>query len=203
MAGAASCRVHRPTSGIGLDEIAQACIGAARKIEGVVKFWEGTPRMELLKDREPDEAYLAAKPGERYTLLSPTVVVWGWICKAMRGIPHQVGRYRKRRVGPQTAIDGGRLTSIAAPGPGLGRRHRKAKMTKTRALGKTERSCRTKAGDESSIAKEPKSVRTPFIERFRCAPLTDRSCRQSGGPPFDVHTSFLHSDPVCRVLRWV
>jgi hypothetical protein len=69
MAGAASCRVHRPTSGIGLDEIAQACIGAARKIEGVVKFWEGTPRMELLKDREPDEAYLAAKPGERYTLL--------------------------------------------------------------------------------------------------------------------------------------
>ena len=54
MAGAASCRVHRPTSGIGLDEIAQACIGAARKIEGVSSSGR-TPRMEL-KDRD-DEAF--------------------------------------------------------------------------------------------------------------------------------------------------
>ena len=68
VAGSASSRFHRPTSGIGLNETAQACIRAARNAESVMKFWDIEPHMELLSDREKDEAYLRAKPGEQYLL---------------------------------------------------------------------------------------------------------------------------------------
>ena len=41
---------------------------ATRKVESKVKFWDVTPRLDLLTDREPDEAYLAADPGNAYIL---------------------------------------------------------------------------------------------------------------------------------------
>ncbi|MBN2270798.1 MAG: hypothetical protein JXN61_09305 [Sedimentisphaerales bacterium] len=68
IAGCASVRFHRPEAGIGLNDIAKACIKAARKVESEVKFWEVEPRMDLLKDRQEDEAYLAVRPGEKYIL---------------------------------------------------------------------------------------------------------------------------------------
>ncbi|MFQ6131953.1 MAG: hypothetical protein ACE5R4_07960 [Armatimonadota bacterium] len=66
--GAASCRFHRDGGGIGLNALAQACIRSGRLAESLVKFWDIRPHMELLSDREENEAYLAAKPGERYVL---------------------------------------------------------------------------------------------------------------------------------------
>ena len=66
--GAASCRFHRDGGGIGLNEIAQACIRSARKAESVVRFWDVDPHMELRSDREENEAYLAAEPGQAYVL---------------------------------------------------------------------------------------------------------------------------------------
>jgi len=66
--GAASSRFHRPTSGIGLNAISQACIRSARKIESLIRFWDVEPQMALLHDRKENEAYLAAKPGESYIL---------------------------------------------------------------------------------------------------------------------------------------
>ena len=68
IAGSASCRFHRPTSGIGLNKIAQACIAAARKAESEVPFWDVNPNMKLLRNREKDEAYLAANTGTGYLL---------------------------------------------------------------------------------------------------------------------------------------
>jgi hypothetical protein len=68
IAGCASCRFHRPTAGIGLNDISQACIKAARKAESLVPFWDTRPHLELLSNRESDEAYLSAKPGEAYLL---------------------------------------------------------------------------------------------------------------------------------------
>lgn len=64
--GAASMRFHRPPSGIGLNEDAQTTIAMVRKIEELVKMWEVEAHMELLSERESDEAYLAALPGEKY-----------------------------------------------------------------------------------------------------------------------------------------
>ncbi|MFH1716590.1 MAG: DUF6298 domain-containing protein [Planctomycetota bacterium] len=68
IAGSASSRFHRPTSGIGLNDIAKACILAARKVETLIRFWDIEPRMDLLSERETDEAYLSARPGEQYVL---------------------------------------------------------------------------------------------------------------------------------------
>ncbi|MHC4743504.1 MAG: DUF6298 domain-containing protein [Planctomycetota bacterium] len=68
IAGCASVRFHRPTAGIGLNDISKACIQAGRRVEQQVRFWDVEPRMDLLKDRQKDEAYLAGKPGQKYIL---------------------------------------------------------------------------------------------------------------------------------------
>jgi len=68
LAGSASSRFHRPDSGNGLNERAVASIKAARLLESEVKLWEIAPQMQLLGERQPNEVYLAAKPGEKYVL---------------------------------------------------------------------------------------------------------------------------------------
>jgi hypothetical protein len=71
LGGSASSRFHRPDCGNGLNRYARASIKAARLLERQIKFWEVTPQMNLLSDREPNEAYLAAAPGEKYALYFP------------------------------------------------------------------------------------------------------------------------------------
>ncbi|MBN1903156.1 hypothetical protein JW926_17675 [Candidatus Sumerlaeota bacterium] len=71
LAGAASLRFHRPGAGLGLNDKAVACIRAARKLESKIPLWNLKPANDLLSDREPDEAYLAANPGKAYTLYFP------------------------------------------------------------------------------------------------------------------------------------
>mgnify|MGYP000873211326 CR=1 FL=1 len=66
--GAASARFHRPDSGLGLSAPAVASLRAARKLESLIKLWEVEPANQLLRNREPNEAYLAAKPGRAYAL---------------------------------------------------------------------------------------------------------------------------------------
>ena len=68
IAGSAAVRFHRPPAGIGLNDVAKACINAARKAESRVPLWEVSTAQDLLGDREADEAYLAARPGEKYLL---------------------------------------------------------------------------------------------------------------------------------------
>ena len=41
---------------------------SGRKVETLVKFWDLTPHMELLSNREENEAHLTAKPGKQYVL---------------------------------------------------------------------------------------------------------------------------------------
>ena len=66
--GSASARFHRPDSGNGLNDLARASIKAARMVEELIQFWDVTPQMALLSDRDSNEAYLAADPGELYAL---------------------------------------------------------------------------------------------------------------------------------------
>jgi hypothetical protein len=118
--GAAACRFHRPGAGIGLNDIAKACIRAARLTEERVKFWEVTRHQELLSDREENEAYLAAHPGEAYVLYftdgdsvgldltgAPGAFTLAWISVA------------SGEADPETkAIEGGSVITLEAPGPG-------------------------------------------------------------------------------------
>jgi hypothetical protein len=60
LGGAASSRFHRPSSGIGLNELAQACLRAARQLEREVRFWDLTVAMDRLQTDHPDRAYAAA-----------------------------------------------------------------------------------------------------------------------------------------------
>ena len=68
LGGSASARFHRPDSGNGLNDFAKGSIKAARILESLIKFWDITPQMGLLSNRESNEAYLAAKRGELYAL---------------------------------------------------------------------------------------------------------------------------------------
>ncbi len=66
--GAAGVRFHRPDSGLGLSPLAQGCVRAARKVEGLVPWWSLEPAPEVLRDRDDNEAYAAAKPGGAYVV---------------------------------------------------------------------------------------------------------------------------------------
>ena len=69
--GAASARFHRPPSGLGLSEPAIASIKSVRKLEKLVKLWDVEPANHMLRDREADEAYLAAARGRGHLLYFP------------------------------------------------------------------------------------------------------------------------------------
>jgi hypothetical protein len=126
LGGSASARFHRPDAGNGLNDLAKASIKAARILESQIKFWDIAPHMELLSDREPNEAYLAAKPGERYALyftnggsvgldLSSAPGTFGitWISVAMgRTVESsQAGAYRLM----EKTLEGGRVVTLSAP----------------------------------------------------------------------------------------
>ena len=124
--GSASSRFHRPDSGNGLNDLAKGSIKAARVLEGLIKFWDVTPHMELLSDRESNEAYLAAKPGEQYALYFPNggsvkldltdeagPFEITWISVAM-GLITETAADRGYRPMEKT-IEGGGLGSLSAP----------------------------------------------------------------------------------------
>lgn len=72
LAGAASMRFHRPDSGLGLNDKAVAAIRAARLLESKIPLWSVRAANELLAERAPNEAYLAADPGRAYALYVPS-----------------------------------------------------------------------------------------------------------------------------------
>jgi hypothetical protein len=74
--GCASARFHRPGPteqyfGIGLSDLAQTHIRSARKLTDALNVFVCTPRNDLLTDREPNQAYCLAKPGEQYAVYFP------------------------------------------------------------------------------------------------------------------------------------
>jgi hypothetical protein len=126
LGGSASARFHRPDSGNGLNDLAKASIKAARILGGLIKFWDITPQLNLLSDRESNEAYLAAKPGESYALYFTNGGSVGldlsgasgafdvtWISVSM-GVTTQssaAGGYRKM----SKTLQGGRIATLSAP----------------------------------------------------------------------------------------
>ncbi len=60
LGGVAAVRFHRPDSGLGINDQAVHCIRAARRVEAAVPFWNLTPAIDILTDREANEAYAAA-----------------------------------------------------------------------------------------------------------------------------------------------
>jgi len=124
--GSASARFHRPDAGNGLNDYAKASIKAARILEGLVNFWDIAPQMDLLSDRESNEAYLAAKPGQCYVLyftdggsvrldLSGTKgsfnVTWISVSMGVCTRTSAAGGYRLMK----DTVQGGNILTVSAP----------------------------------------------------------------------------------------
>ena len=70
--GMASARFHRPDSGLGLSDKAQANIRSARMLTGAMDVFSCAPHNDLLSNREPNEAYCLANPETEYAVYFPT-----------------------------------------------------------------------------------------------------------------------------------
>ncbi|MBK9139539.1 MAG: hypothetical protein IPM17_12380 [Verrucomicrobia bacterium] len=117
--GAAAVRFHRPDSGLGFSPEAAASIRAARKLASLCTFWEMAPAQQLLRDREPNEAYVSAKPGAAYALYFPN---GGEVALDLRD---HGGTFAVRWInvgtgdwGPELELTGGDWRSVKAPGDG-------------------------------------------------------------------------------------
>jgi len=126
LGGSASARFHRPDSGNRLNDLAKGSIKAARILESQIQFWDITPQMDLLSNRESNEAYLAAKPGESYVVyftnggsvgldLSHAAgsfnVTWISVSMGVRTRTSAAGRYRLM----SETLQGGSIVTISAP----------------------------------------------------------------------------------------
>ena len=69
--GSAAVRFHRPPSGLGLGDTAQAVIHGMRMATDRMDFFEAEPHNDLLGQREENEAYCRAVPGEDYLVYFP------------------------------------------------------------------------------------------------------------------------------------
>jgi hypothetical protein len=71
--GLAGTRFHRPDSGLGLSETAQAHIKSMRMLLDELDIFHCTPdaKSELLRNRDDNEAYLSYNPNQQYALLFP------------------------------------------------------------------------------------------------------------------------------------
>ncbi len=69
--GLASSRFHRPDSGLGLSEKAQANIRSMRLITDKMNVFKCAPGNDLLSDRNSNEAYCLANPGKEYAVYFP------------------------------------------------------------------------------------------------------------------------------------
>ncbi|RKU28355.1 hypothetical protein C6497_09040 [Candidatus Poribacteria bacterium] len=69
--GFASARFHRPDSGVGLSEIAQAHLKSMRMITDEMDVFTCEPQNQLLSNREDNEAYVIANPGKEYAVYFP------------------------------------------------------------------------------------------------------------------------------------
>ncbi len=66
--GLASARFHRPDSGLGLGEKAQANLRSMRMLLDRMDVFTCVPHNDLLSDREANEAYCLANPGAEYAV---------------------------------------------------------------------------------------------------------------------------------------
>ncbi len=126
LGGSASARFHRPSAGNGLNDFAKGSIKAARILEEQIKFWEIKPQMNLLSDRESNEAYVAAKEGEQYVLyftnggsvgldLSSAdgvfSLTWISVSSGVTTRSSETGRYSLM----SNTIKGGKIVRLSAP----------------------------------------------------------------------------------------
>ena len=116
LAGAASIRFHRPDSGLGLSDKAVACLRAARRLESLIPLWSVAPANELLSDRDPNEAYLAADRGHAYAAYFPAGGEVGLDLSDAKGkLSARWINIETGQLGPEQELTGGRRVRLPPP----------------------------------------------------------------------------------------
>lgn len=130
-AAGASTRFHRPTPienpdehdaasnwGLGLSPRAQTAIRAMREVDRAFDIFRSEPRNDLLSDREDNEAYLLAIPGEEYAVYFPAA---GSVTLDVSAVS---GEMRAQRIDLDTAewreeepVSSGAVITVTSPGP--------------------------------------------------------------------------------------
>ena len=94
----------------------EASIKAVRKLETRIKMWDVSPKMELLSEREEDEAYIAAKEGQQYALyFTQGGAVRLDLSQFNGAFTLQWINVASGEWGEETNIEGGKAVNIAAP----------------------------------------------------------------------------------------
>ncbi|MDD4226368.1 MAG: hypothetical protein WCY58_08870 [Mariniphaga sp.] len=117
LGGVASARFHRPPSGLGLSELSMNSVKIAREIEKEVNFWELMPGNDLLSEREENEAFLTAIPGETYVLFfSDGGEVGLNLCDTKARFKIKWFDVRKGKLAAEVELKGGEVVTLSAPG---------------------------------------------------------------------------------------
>jgi hypothetical protein len=117
--GASSVRFHRPPSGIGLSEKAQAVIRGVRDLSDRMAWFNAAPHNDLLGDREENEAYCRARPGHDYAVYFPDGGAVSLDLGALEGEATVTWlEVLGKRWSPPEPVRGGGSVSLEAPGAG-------------------------------------------------------------------------------------
>jgi len=117
--GSAAVRFHRPPSGIGLSETAQAVIRGLRNLSDRMAWFDAAPRNDLLGEREDNEAYCRARPGREYAIYLPAGGAVTLDLSALEGEATLTWlEVLERRWSAPRAVTGGAPLSLDTPEPG-------------------------------------------------------------------------------------
>lgn len=121
MGGAASARFHRPDSGLGLSETAQANLKSARLLTAELELFRCTPDApsKLLTERDENEAYLTCENGRQYAVYFPNGgAVTLDLAEAPRAMKLKWLDIAASRWTASERIEGGGRVHLTAPGRG-------------------------------------------------------------------------------------
>ena len=117
--GSAAVRFHRPPSGIGLSDAAQAVIRSVRDLSDRMEWFDGAPHDDLLGEREENEAYCRALPGREYAVYFPD---GGRVTLDLGGLDGDASLIWRRVLesgwSEPRAVQGGSGLPLEPPGPG-------------------------------------------------------------------------------------
>jgi hypothetical protein len=117
--GSAAVRFHRPPSGIGLSDAARAVIRTVRDLSDRMPWFDAEPRNDLLSDREENEAYCRARPGDDYAVYFPDGGSVALDLSALEGDSSVKWlEVLESRWSEPRAVPGGGTVTLEAPGPG-------------------------------------------------------------------------------------
>ena len=116
--GAAGARFHRPDAGLGLSKKTQIQMRAVRLVEEQVQFWEVNSAQDLLIEREDNEAYLAANPGQKYLIYFPLGGSVGLDLRPFNNASFKVDwiSVSNGESGHSDTVRGGGYTTLTTPG---------------------------------------------------------------------------------------